>query len=99
MTIFLTALCAYLQAFALLDAGGTDPARLAPFARRSRYPGYLSTATMMGATAAHIVGTSRDLGVDAALPEAVKSLYGRAISAGHGVENWTSPWEAVAKRR
>ncbi|MFD4254079.1 NAD(P)-dependent oxidoreductase [Amycolatopsis thermoflava] len=116
LTVFLTSLSAYLQAFALLAAEGADPARLVPFARevsglaasyldetvsqtRARvYPGDLSTATMMGATAEHILQACRDAGVDLALPEAVKSQYDRAIAAGHGGDNWTSLWEVVAKR-
>ena len=32
------------------------------------------------------------------LPEAVKSLYDRAIAAGHGRDNWTSLYEVVAQR-
>ncbi|WP_116109523.1 NAD(P)-dependent oxidoreductase [Amycolatopsis ruanii] len=117
LTIFLTSLSSYLQAFALLEAEGAEPERLVPFAKeaaglgatyldetvahlRARtYPGDLSTATMMGATADHIVQASRDAGVDLALPEAVKSHYDRAIAAGHGRDNWTSLWEVVAKRR
>ena len=63
-----------------------------------KYPGDLSTATMMGATADHIVAASRDAGLDTALPEAVKSLYDRAIAAGHGADNWTSLYEVVTKR-
>lgn len=62
------------------------------------YPGDLSTATMMGATADHIVAASRDAGLDTVLPEAVKSLYDRAIAAGHGADNWTSLYEVVTKR-
>lgn len=66
--------------------------------RARTYPGDLSTATMMGATAEHILQACRDAGVDPALPEAVKSQYDRAIAAGHGGDNWTSLWEVVAKR-
>jgi 3-hydroxyisobutyrate dehydrogenase-like beta-hydroxyacid dehydrogenase len=62
------------------------------------YPGDLSTATMMGATAAHIVAASADAGLDTVLPEAVKSLYDRAIAAGHGPDNWTSLYEVVTRR-
>ncbi|TWF79459.1 3-hydroxyisobutyrate dehydrogenase-like beta-hydroxyacid dehydrogenase [Pseudonocardia hierapolitana] len=63
------------------------------------YPGDLSTATMMGATADHIVAASTAAGLDTALPEAVKSLYDRAVAAGHGNENWTSLYEVVARTR
>jgi 3-hydroxyisobutyrate dehydrogenase-like beta-hydroxyacid dehydrogenase len=62
------------------------------------YPGDLSTATMMGATAAHIVAASADAGLDTVLPEAVQSLYDRAIAAGHGPDNWTSLYEVVTRR-
>jgi 3-hydroxyisobutyrate dehydrogenase-like beta-hydroxyacid dehydrogenase len=59
------------------------------------YPGDLSTATMMGATADHIVAASTAAGLDTVLPEAVKSLYDRAIAAGHGKDNWTSLYEVI----
>jgi 3-hydroxyisobutyrate dehydrogenase-like beta-hydroxyacid dehydrogenase len=62
------------------------------------YPGDLSTATMMGATADHIVTAAGDAGLDTVLPEAVKSLYDRAIEAGHGSDNWTSLYEVVTRR-
>ena len=62
------------------------------------YPGDLSTATMMGATADHIVAASTAAGLDTVLPEAVKSLYDRAIAAGHGNDNWTSLYEVVGSR-
>ncbi|MFJ8857655.1 NAD(P)-dependent oxidoreductase [Streptomyces sp. NPDC102451] len=53
------------------------------------HPGDLSTVTMMGATADHIVGTSRSLGLDPALPLAVQAHYRHAIEDGHGNDNWT----------
>jgi 3-hydroxyisobutyrate dehydrogenase-like beta-hydroxyacid dehydrogenase len=59
------------------------------------YPGDLSTVTMMGATADHIVAASRAAGLDTALPGAIKSLYDRAIAAGHGGDNWTSLYEVI----
>jgi 3-hydroxyisobutyrate dehydrogenase-like beta-hydroxyacid dehydrogenase len=62
------------------------------------YPGDLSTATMMGATADHIVAASTEAGLDAVLPEAVKSLYDRAIAAGHGSDNWTSLYEVITRQ-
>jgi hypothetical protein len=52
---------------------------------------------MMGATAEHIVGASRTAGLDLALPLAVRSLYERAIDAGHGRDNWTSLIEAIRR--
>lgn len=59
------------------------------------HPGDLSTTTMMGATADHIVGASEAAGVDTALPLAIKSHYDRAIAAGHGKDNWTSLYEIL----
>ncbi|GAB2818195.1 NAD(P)-dependent oxidoreductase [Streptomyces daliensis] len=53
------------------------------------HPGDLSTVTMMGATADHIVETSASLGLDLALAEAVQAHYRRAIEDGHGGDNWT----------
>lgn len=54
-----------------------------------KHPGDLSTVTMMGATADHIVETSASLGIDPALPLAVQAHYRRAIEDGHGGDNWT----------
>ena len=62
------------------------------------HPGDLSTTTMMGATAAHILGASESAGVDTALPRAVLSHYERAIAAGHGKDNWTSIFEVIKAR-
>lgn len=59
------------------------------------HPGDLSTVLMMGATADHIVRTSATLGVDQALPAAVKSHYDRAVAAGHGTDNWTALYEVI----
>jgi 3-hydroxyisobutyrate dehydrogenase-like beta-hydroxyacid dehydrogenase len=70
-------------------------AEIAHQIEQGTYPGELSTTTMMGATADHIVGASRAAGLDLALPLAVKSLYDRAIAAGHGGDNWTSLIEAI----
>lgn len=59
------------------------------------HPGDLANVTMMGATADHIVGASRELGVDAQLPEAVQAQYRRAIKDGHGRSSWTSLIEGL----
>ena len=59
------------------------------------HPGDLSTATMMGATAAHIVGASEAAGLDLELPRAIRSHYDRAIAAGYGADNWTSLIEVI----
>ncbi|MEV1295337.1 hypothetical protein [Pseudonocardia sp. NPDC049635] len=54
-----------------------------------RHPGDLSTATMMGATADHVVAASEEAGIDLALPRAVQAHYRRVIDDGHGADNWT----------
>lgn len=54
-----------------------------------QHPGDLSTITMMGATADHIVATSTSLGLDLALPLAVQAHYRHAIENGHGSDHWT----------
>nr|WP_216205310.1 NAD(P)-binding domain-containing protein [Amycolatopsis aidingensis] len=59
------------------------------------YPGELANVTMMGATAEHILGASKDAGIDLALPAAVKAHYDRAIAAGHGRSGWTSLYEVI----
>jgi 3-hydroxyisobutyrate dehydrogenase-like beta-hydroxyacid dehydrogenase len=59
------------------------------------HPGELANVTMMGATADHIVATSREFGVDPQLPEAVKAQYDRAIAAGFGKASWTSISEVL----
>lgn len=43
----------------------------------------------MGATSDHIVETSTPLGLDLALPLAVQAHCRRAITDGHGGDNWT----------
>ncbi|QJW38073.1 NAD(P)-dependent oxidoreductase [Cellulosimicrobium protaetiae] len=62
------------------------------------HPGHLSTATMMGATAAHILGASEELGVDTGLPRAILSHYERALAAGHGRDNWSAIFEVIKAR-
>jgi 3-hydroxyisobutyrate dehydrogenase-like beta-hydroxyacid dehydrogenase len=82
-------------------APGEDVAALLPDAARAadegRYPGELANALMMGATADHVVGANRAAGLDTALPEAVKSLYDRAIARGHGRDGWASLVEVIRK--
>lgn len=60
-----------------------------------RYPGELANVTIMGATADHIVGASRDAGIDLDPPSAVKADYDRAIATGHGPHAWTSQFEVI----
>jgi 3-hydroxyisobutyrate dehydrogenase-like beta-hydroxyacid dehydrogenase len=65
---------------------------------RGIHPGTLSTTRMMGATADHIVDSSRDAQIDLELPRAVQSHYARAIAAGHGNDDWTSLIDVVRGR-
>ncbi|MGI5132009.1 NAD(P)-dependent oxidoreductase [Pseudonocardia sp. CA-107938] len=59
------------------------------------HPGDAGNAAMMGATADHIVAASREAGIDAALPLAVKSLYDRTVAAGRGKDSWTATIEVM----
>jgi 3-hydroxyisobutyrate dehydrogenase-like beta-hydroxyacid dehydrogenase len=63
---------------------------------RHEHPGEGANIVMMGATADHIVGASTEAKLDLALPQAVKSLYDRAIAAGRGGETWTTLYEVIA---
>ncbi|MFF1561207.1 NAD(P)-dependent oxidoreductase [Streptomyces sp. NPDC058279] len=71
---------------AILRAGEETPGAALD---AGEHPGDLSTVTMMGATADHIVETSTSLGLDLTLPLAVRSHYRRAIEDGYGGDNWT----------
>ncbi|GAA1652215.1 NAD(P)-dependent oxidoreductase [Actinoplanes couchii] len=72
-----------------------DGAELAAALEAGKHPGDLSTVTMMGATADHILRTTDSLGIDRELPAAVRSHYQRAIEAGHGSSNWTALFEVM----
>lgn len=76
---------------AMLGVGGDTAAEL----EAGVHPGDLSTITMMGATADHIVTTSDALGVDGALPTAVRSYYTWAREHGFGGDNWTRIIDAM----
>jgi 3-hydroxyisobutyrate dehydrogenase-like beta-hydroxyacid dehydrogenase len=78
---------------AMLAAGES----IGPQIDAGSYPGTLSTATMMGATADHIVAASEAAGIELALPRAVQAHYDRAIADGHGSDNWTSIIEGIRK--
>jgi 3-hydroxyisobutyrate dehydrogenase-like beta-hydroxyacid dehydrogenase len=60
------------------------------------YPGDGASVIMMGATADHIVGASKEAGLDLELPKAIKSQYDRAIAKGHGKSGWPSLYEVIA---
>ena len=87
-----------LQTLADIPAMVGDGPALAAELAAGEYPGDLSTARMMGATADHIARTSAASGVDVELPNAVRSYYDRAIAAGLGARNWTALYEVVKAR-
>jgi 3-hydroxyisobutyrate dehydrogenase-like beta-hydroxyacid dehydrogenase len=89
------------QEFLSRAAPSEDVAVFLPAAARAvdegRYPGELANVLMMGATADHVAGANRSARLDTALPDAVKSLYDRAIARGHGRDSWTSLIEVIRK--
>ncbi|GAB3953128.1 NAD(P)-binding domain-containing protein [Kribbella albertanoniae] len=80
----------------MLDAGAEN---VGADIDAGKYPGDLSTITMMGATADHIVGASEAAGVDVGLPRAVQAHYHRAIEDGHGGDNWTRIIDGIRSPR
>jgi 3-hydroxyisobutyrate dehydrogenase-like beta-hydroxyacid dehydrogenase len=82
-------------------APGEDAAMFLPDAARAvdegEYPGELANVLMMGATADHVVAANHSMGLDTALPEAIKSLYDRAVARGHGRDGWASLIEVIRK--
>ncbi|MFJ9719303.1 NAD(P)-dependent oxidoreductase [Streptomyces sp. NPDC101213] len=81
---------------AMLRAGEKNPGAALD---AGEHPGDLSTVTMMGATSDHIVETSTSLGLDLALPLAVRAHYRRAIEDGHGGDNWTRIIDGIREPR
>ncbi|MFE9861035.1 NAD(P)-dependent oxidoreductase [Streptomyces sp. NPDC005780] len=81
---------------AILRAGEEHPGTALD---AGEHPGDLSTITMMGATADHIVETSTSLGLDLALPLAVQAHYRGAIENGHGSDNWTRIIDGIRRPR
>ena len=75
----------------MLDAGEDTAAQI----EAGEHPGDLSTVTMMGATADHIVAASDAAGVDRGLPTAVQAYYTWAREHGHGGDNWTRIIDAM----
>ncbi|GAA4422061.1 NAD(P)-binding domain-containing protein [Georgenia halophila] len=80
---------------AMLGAG-EDPGRQID---AGEHPGGLSTVTMMGATADHIVATSEAAAIDLGLPRAVRAHYHRAIADGHWRDNWTRIIDGIGDPR
>ncbi|MFI2365501.1 NAD(P)-dependent oxidoreductase [Promicromonospora sp. NPDC019610] len=75
----------------MLEVGENPAAQL----EAGEHPGHLSTVTMMGATADHIVAASEAAGVDPGLPAAVRAYYTWAREHGHGGDNWTRIIDAM----
>jgi len=75
----------------MLAVGGSPGAQI----DAGEHPGDLSTATMMGATADHVVAASEAVGVDTALPAAVQAYYTWVRENGHGGDNWTRIIDAM----
>lgn len=75
----------------MLEVGENPAAQL----EAGEHPGHLSTVTMMGATADHIVAASEAAGVDRGLPAAVRAYYTWARERGHGADNWTRIIDAM----
>jgi 3-hydroxyisobutyrate dehydrogenase-like beta-hydroxyacid dehydrogenase len=75
----------------MLAVGGSPGAQI----DAGQHPGDLSTATMMGATADHVVAASEAVGVDTALPAAVQAYYTWVRENGHGGDNWTRIIDAM----
>lgn len=73
----------------MATAGDEDGKALWNLIDADEHPGDLSTATMMGATADHIVAAAEEAGIDLTLPRAVQGHYRRAIDNGRGRDNWT----------
>ncbi|MFF3490528.1 NAD(P)-dependent oxidoreductase [Streptomyces sp. NPDC002795] len=80
---------------AMLQAGENVGAQI----DAGEHPGHLSTVTMMGATADHIVGAAATAGIDLTLPRALQGHYRRAIADGHGKENWTRIIDGIRSPR
>lgn len=81
---------------AMLEADGERPGADID---AGRHPGDLSTVTMMGATADHLVAASSAAGLDVTLPRAVQGHYRRAIDDGHGGDNWTRIIDGIRSPR
>ncbi|MFD2793734.1 NAD(P)-dependent oxidoreductase [Promicromonospora vindobonensis] len=75
----------------MLEVGGNPGVEI----EAGEYPGDLSTVTMMGATADHVVAASDAAGVDSGLPAAVQAYYTWARDNGHGSDNWTRIIDAM----
>ncbi|MEU4365449.1 NAD(P)-binding domain-containing protein [Promicromonospora sp. NPDC023987] len=75
----------------MLEVGGNPGVEI----EVGEHPGHLSTVTMMGATADHVVAASDAAGVDSGLPAAVQAYYTWARDHGHGGDNWTRIIDAM----
>lgn len=80
---------------AIATAGETPGANL----DTGHHPGDQATATMMGASADHILSASRAAGIDTALPAAIKAHYDKVIAAGRGDQSWTAIFDLIKAER
>lgn len=78
----------------MLAAGENPGAQI----EAGEHPGDLSTVTMMGATADHVLAASDAAGVDRGLPLAVQAAYTWAREHGHGGDSWTRTIDAMRPR-
>ncbi|MCT2592516.1 NAD(P)-binding domain-containing protein [Streptomyces sp. N2-109] len=62
----------------------------APRLDAGEHPGDVDRLAMGVASVDHIVHTTKDAGIDAALPEAVLEIFRRGVAAGHGADSFTS---------
>ncbi|NGO70189.1 NAD(P)-dependent oxidoreductase [Streptomyces boncukensis] len=62
------------------------------------HPGDVDRLTMGTASVEHVLHTTRDAGVDTALPEALLGVFRRGVAAGHGDDSFTSLLEVFRER-
>jgi 3-hydroxyisobutyrate dehydrogenase-like beta-hydroxyacid dehydrogenase len=100
LVIYLTSLAAYLHATALIGSAGVTPDKYLPYAAEifDNLSYYLPEAAENIARGEHPGDrASTEAKLDLALPQAVKSLYDRAIAAGHGASTWSSLYEVIVQ--
>ncbi|NUP12990.1 MAG: NAD(P)-dependent oxidoreductase [Polyangiaceae bacterium] len=90
------ALLPYVVEFFAIMPGIAD--MLATNIDNGKHPGALDNLTMEATGVDHIIEASHDRGVDASVLEAVRSLFRRAIDAGHGADSLSSLAEVIRKR-
>ena len=61
------------------------------------HPDLGASLKMLSASIDHVVETSRDMGIDDALPAASQKYYRQAIEAGSGHLGWTAIHDVMKK--